>query len=93
MVICGILHMLAIYEHTVKHFDQQLLNQYKEKDYAIQEIVFKTDVEKNTFHDRITKIEAEGLLRNRTYFAFLDDKAECIYLRPSRMTQKTVSQT
>ncbi len=60
----------------MKHFDQQLLKQFKERDYAIQKIEIESDVEKSTFHDRITKIETEGLLRNRIYFEFFDNKTE-----------------
>lgn len=60
----------------VKHFDQQLLKQFKERDYAIQEIHIESDIQKDTFRNRITKIVTAGLLRNRIYLEFVDDKKE-----------------
>lgn len=32
--------------------------------------------EEDTFNDRITKIQTEGLSRNRIYFEFIDDKKD-----------------
>lgn len=64
------------YEHLVKHFDQQVLNQLKERNYEIHKIQIESKEEKDTFHDRIGKIETGGLLRNRIFFEFNDDKLE-----------------
>lgn len=65
---------LQRYEHLVKHFDQQLLNQFKDRDYAIRKVQIEDGISENTFHDRLIKIETQGLLRNRLYFEFLDYK-------------------
>lgn len=63
------------YDHLLKHFDLQLLNQLKDREYDIQKINMET-VEKDKFHDRLIKIETEGLSRNRLNYEFIDDKKE-----------------
>ena len=64
------------YEHLIKHFDQQLQSQLKDRDYVIQKIELEGDAKDDKFLDRITKIEAQGLSRNRVYFEFDDYKKE-----------------
>lgn len=61
----------------VKHFDKQLLNQLKDRDYNV--LKFSLENENNngeTFNNRIQKIENTGYLRNRFYFEFVDGKLD-----------------
>ena len=69
---------LERYEHLVKHFDQQVLNQLKDRDYTLQKIHVETGNEngKDNIFDRVIKIEAEGVLRNRIYYEFVDNKKD-----------------
>lgn len=65
------------YEHLVKHFDQQLLNQFKAREHEVHTIGVNGDEKQNNdLPGRILKIETEGLLRNRYYFEYMDYKTE-----------------
>lgn len=39
---------LARYKHLVKHFDQQLLKQFKERNYVIQKVQIESDIREDT---------------------------------------------
>ncbi len=68
---------LKRYEHLVKHFDKQLLKQLKDRGQKTNiDTEEEKEIEKDDFHRRVIKIETEGILRNRIYYEFIDDKKE-----------------
>lgn len=60
----------------VRHFDQQLSMQFKDRDFVIKKIWNEDDTSKDDFYEKVNKLEAQGLLRNRSYFEFIDNKGE-----------------
>lgn len=65
----------------VKHFDQQLLSQMKERDYTIQKIQIENDEQEHQFPKSIFKIEekeekfneAKTLFQNEISLALTDE--------------------
>lgn len=65
------------YEHIVKHFDKQLLNQLKDREYEVKKIQLENDNnDEDTFNKRILKIQMAGYLRNRFYFEHADSRQD-----------------
>lgn len=76
-------------EHLVKTFDQEILKQLKERSYEVHQCKMTEEEKIDKLYARVINIEKSGILRNRKYYEFMDDKHE--YEEAKKLFQSEVS--